>query len=222
MGEFITFMDSDDWAHPQRLELQSRLLRKNRDVVAVIHNYFRINGDGKIEVVGGKVTKLSCISLMIKSEVHREIGFFDSLRVGADSEFIERIQAYYGNNSLVKENLISNLMLSSEKSLTGGEGRFAITWRGLTGPRLQNRGSWMAWHRKIRHISSSGFLEYPLLSRPYIAPTSMLASSLQIKKDRVPPPQTKHELRTEIAQVRKYTRVYAQTHVYNNSESMGS
>ncbi|HIG19361.1 MAG TPA: glycosyltransferase [Candidatus Poseidoniales archaeon] len=186
MGEFITFMDSDDWAHPQRLEFQSRTLQKNGDAVAVIHNYLRINEDGNIAVVSGRVEKLSCISLMIKSEVHSEIGFFDSLRVGADSEFIERIQAYYGENSLVKENLISNLMLSSEKTLTGG-GKFAITWRGLTGPRLQNRGSWMAWHRKIREGSSSAFLEYPLLSRPYIAPVSMLASS-------PPPAKRKHEL----------------------------
>ena len=181
MGDFITFMDSDDWAHPQRLEFQSRTLQKNEDAVAVIHNYLRINEDGNIVVVSGKVEKLSCISLMIKSEVHSEIGFFDSLRVGADSEFIERIQAYYGESSLVKENLISNLMLGSEKTLTGG-GEFAITWRGLTGPRLQNRGSWMAWHRRIRDGSTSAFLEHPLLSRKYNAPVSMLASPPSLAK----------------------------------------
>ena len=180
MGEFITFMDSDDWAHPQRLEYQFRTLQENEDAVAVIHNYFRITEDGNIVVVGGRVEKLACISLMIKSKVHREIGFFDCLRVGADSEFIERIQAHYGVNSLVKQKFISTFSLSSIKSLSGG-GEFAITWRGLTGPRLQNRGSWMAWHRKIREGLSSGYVDYPLRSRPYMAPTNILASSLQVK-----------------------------------------
>ena len=39
---------------------------------------------------------MACISLLIRREVIEEIGFFDSLRVGADTEYIERIEANYG------------------------------------------------------------------------------------------------------------------------------
>ncbi|MCH1540256.1 MAG: glycosyltransferase [Candidatus Poseidonia sp.] len=173
-GELITFMDSDDWSHPQRLERQFKTLQKNSDAVAVINNYFRVSEDGKITIVNGKVMRLSCISLMIKAEVRHKIGYFDSLRVGADSEFIERIQAYYGYTSLVKEETLGLISSYSTESLTGG-GDFAITWRGITGPRLENRSSWMAWHRTIQKGSDSAFVEYPLLSRPYIAPMIMLA-----------------------------------------------
>jgi glycosyltransferase involved in cell wall biosynthesis len=173
-GELITFMDSDDWSHPQRLEYQFKTLQKNTDAVAVINNYFRVDENGKITIVNGKVMRLSCISLMIKAEVNHRIGYFDSLRVGADSEFIERIQAYYGYNSLVNEETVGIISTHSTKSLTGG-GAFAITWRGITGPRLENRSSWMAWHRTIQKGSNLAFVEYPLHSRPYIAPMSMLA-----------------------------------------------
>ena len=173
-GEYVTFMDSDDWSHPQRLERQLNEFEKTDDAVGVINNYFRVNLEGNIVIISGKVLRQSCISLMIKAEVIDEIGFFDSLRVGADSEYIERIQAFFGYNALVKMDSLAIISNYSDSSLTGG-GDFAITWRGITGARLINRNSWQIWHKKLRKGSKMAYVGFPLLTRPYDAPKSMLA-----------------------------------------------
>ncbi|MBJ24374.1 MAG: hypothetical protein CMB64_06865 [Euryarchaeota archaeon] len=94
--------------------------------------------------------------------------------MGADSEYLERIQAFFGYKSLIKNETLTIISNFSDASLTGG-GDFAITWRGITGPRLENRKSWEMWHRTIRKGSNMAFVEFPLRSRPYVAPNSMLA-----------------------------------------------
>lgn len=172
-GEYITFMDSDDWAHPQRIEFQVNCLEKKEHAMATINDYCRITQSGDILIQSGIGIKLSCISLMIRRKVFAEIGFFDSLRVGADSEFIERIQAYYGNEALHHQHALTNFMLSSTDSLSGG-GKFAIGWRGITGPRLRNRGRWMEWHNKIRTGNAQPYVEQSPLSRPYTCDPEML------------------------------------------------
>ena len=65
-GEFITFMDSDDWTHPQRLERQISVLKSNIDITAVWHKCFRIDENGSIRFRGYGAIRNSCISLMCK------------------------------------------------------------------------------------------------------------------------------------------------------------
>ena len=62
---------------------------------------------------------MACISLLIRREVIDEIGFFDSLRVGADTEYIERIEAYYGKERRLAR-IPSMFMMLHSSSLTGG------------------------------------------------------------------------------------------------------
>ena len=96
-GEFIGFMDSDDYCHAQRIEFQVASLDAHPKVMGVTHDYFRIDESSDIEFRGIGALRMACISLLIRREVVDEIGFFDSLRVGADTEYIERIEANYGN-----------------------------------------------------------------------------------------------------------------------------
>jgi len=181
-GEFITFMDSDDWCHPQRLQRQVETLLTQKDAVSTIHDYFRIESDSSIPFRNGIAVRMACISLMIRAEVHQKIGFFDCLRVGADSEYIERIIAVYGENSLVREKIPSMFMTQHTASLTGG-GKFHISWRSITGNRFFNRGSWMNWHRKVANGESIGYLAHPQRVREFEAPVAMLASNIHWKPE---------------------------------------
>ena len=177
-GEFIAFMDSDDWTHPERLERQISVLKSNNETRAVWHNCFRIDENGNIRFRGKGAVRKSCISLMCKSKTFSDIGFFDSLRVGADTEFIERIGAFYGEDSIVLDPLPTMFMLQHTSSLTGG-GSFHISWRSISGFRLKHHSEFRQWHRKIKHGNNSPFVSDILRVRPFTAPEEMLAGGLQ-------------------------------------------
>ena len=51
----------------------------------------------------------------VQEGVFSEIGFFDSLRVGADTEFIERIGAFYGEDSIVLDSLAYDVHATAYK-----------------------------------------------------------------------------------------------------------
>jgi len=173
-GDYIAFMDSDDWTHPQRIERQISSLKSIPNSKAVWHKYFRIDENGNIIFRGKGAIRNACISLLGKKEVFEEIGFFDSLRVGADTEFIERIQAYFGKDALIEDPIPSMFMLQHTNSLTGG-GKFHISWRSITDYRLAHHSSFREWHRKISNGGESPYVSRILRIRPFNAPNEMLA-----------------------------------------------
>lgn len=171
-GDFIGFMDSDDYSHAQRIELQVASLDEHPEVMGVTHDYFRIDESSDIEFRGIGALRMACISLLIRREVVDEIGFFDSLRVGADTEYIERIEASYGKERRLRLRIPSMFMMLHARSLTGG-GPFHISWRSVTGHRLQHHRSFRAWHRKIKSGMVSSFVPRKIHVRPFEAPDEM-------------------------------------------------
>ena len=180
-GEYIAFMDSDDWTHPQRIERQLSAIQAT-PYRAVCHSYFRVNEFGDIFYKGVGAIRLACISLFAKRSVFEKIGFFDSMRVGADTEFIERIKATFGDDSVLHDPIPSMFMLNHSTSLTGG-GRFQISWRSITGPRLEHHSSFKAWHKKIRHQDWTPYVAHPLRVRPYEIPAEMISGDIHWTKE---------------------------------------
>ena len=173
-GDYIAFMDSDDWTHPQRIERQIDALKSEPGSKAVWNKYFRIDENGDIIFRGKGALRNACISLLCKKEVFKEIGFFDSLKVGADTEFVERIQAHFGKDALIEDPIPSMFMLQHSSSLTGG-GKFHISWRSITDYRLAHHSSFRQWHRKISNGGESPYVSRILRIRPFNAPNEMLA-----------------------------------------------
>ena len=171
-GEFIGFMDSDDYCHAQRIEFQVASLHEHPEAMGVTHDYFRIDESSDIEFRGIGALRMACISLLIRREVVDEIGFFDSLRVGADTEYIERIEANYGKERRLRLRIPSMFMMLHSSSLTGG-GPFHISWRSVTGHRLQHHRSFRAWHRKIKAGMADSFVPRKIHVRPFEAPDEM-------------------------------------------------
>lgn len=171
-GDFIGFMDSDDYCHAQRIEFQMSSMEEHPSVMGITHDYFRIDESSDIEFRGIGALRMACISLLIRREVMHDIGFFDSLRVGADTEYIERIEAKYGQERRLRLRIPSMFMMLHTKSLTGG-GPFHISWRSVTGHRLQHHSSFRAWHKKIRSGNSEGYLPRHIFVRPFEAPDEM-------------------------------------------------
>lgn len=180
-GEFIGFMDSDDYCHAQRIEFQVASLDAHPKVMGVTHDYFRIDESSDIEFRGIGALRMACISLLIRREVVDEIGFFDSLRVGADTEYIERIEANYGKDRRLRLRIPSMFMMLHSSSLTGG-GPFHISWRSVTGHRLQHHRSFRAWHRKIKAGMSDSFVPRKIHVRPFEAPDEMKSKNYAWKE----------------------------------------
>lgn len=179
-GDFIGFMDSDDYCHAQRIEFQMSSLDQHPEVMGVTHDYFRIDESSDVEFRGIGALRMACISLLIRREVIDTIGFFDSLRVGADTEFIERIEAYYGGERRLRLRIPSMFMMLHSSSLTGG-GPFHISWRSVTGHRLQHHRSFRAWHKKIKARTESPFVPRKIRTRPFEAPDEMKSIHYQWK-----------------------------------------
>ena len=164
-GEFIGFMDSDDYCHAQRIEFQVASLDAHPEVMGVTHDYFRIDESSDIEFRGIGALRMACISLLIRREVVDEIGFFDSLRVGADTEYIERIEANWKGAEITSQGTIHVHDVAFQFADRGRPVSYA--WRSVTGHRLQHHRSFRAWHRKIKAGMADSFVPRKIHVRPF-------------------------------------------------------
>lgn len=104
-GEFVTLHDADDWSHPMKIETQVRFLEANASVMGCTSEQARCQGDlsfGKLRGGGGFIVFNTSSFLWRRKQVHEAIGYWDSVRFGADNEFIRRMQVVFGKASFQK------------------------------------------------------------------------------------------------------------------------
>lgn len=124
-GVFVTCQDSDDWAHPQKIERCVNALMADEGAIATAVQHIRYDPKRGFRGLGGYI-RPDASSLMYRRErVLETIGFYDSVRVGGDSEFQFRLERTFGRSAIKQLNDMLSLVLWSETSLSGG-GKFAI------------------------------------------------------------------------------------------------
>ena len=173
-GDYIAFMDSDDYSHPQRIEMALSKLSGNVELCAITQDHIRIDESSNIEFRGIGAIRMAAISLVIKTSVVDSIGFFDSLRVGADSEYIKRISLFFGEDSIHHQPLTTLFVTLHSTSLSGG-GRFMIGWRSLTGPRLANHIAYSIWHKQNKNNLANLYVPAKVSKRAYAVPKELHA-----------------------------------------------
>lgn len=148
-GEYVTILDSDDVDSLDKIEKQTKILSENPQILCVTCLYERENY---------KIS-LGYPSMLWKKEVFTEIGFYDSVKMGADSEFYERFLRVFGRPSVYHIKEVLQRGVRRENGLTS-----------LIPERSEVRNKYVdnfkEWHRKIEkpHIS------FPLKTRPFSAP----------------------------------------------------
>ena len=178
-GRFVTGHDSDDIAFPNRLELQLRSLASHPGAKATIGYMLRMSTDGKFaptqrrpKLTFDGFSKLCQISMMCETKTLRgRFGAWDSVRFGADSELIERMEAVLGDE-FVRDKRVVMLCQDRAGSLTNDPE--TGTMGGLSPERRSYTKSYKAWHASARPQE----LKLPLLHHPrkFAAPDKMVVS----------------------------------------------
>ena len=185
-GEWITGHDADDWAHPQRLS-RHHDDSSQRDALASITCMLRVDQSGYISKLGGissfsmdGVARVASISCLFHGDTLRKrIGFWDSVRFGADSEMIARTQSLIGDKFHALE-AISMICLDAEDSLTNHplHGIHANNGK-LSNSRATYKDSWSTWIKS--RSSRDVYLPLVQKNRRYTAVPEMIVPLEHIK-----------------------------------------
>jgi hypothetical protein len=158
-GDFITFQDSDDWSHPRRIEAQIAAFGAGENVMATYAKAVRLPSDlffTGADSIPWRETNAS--SLMFRYCVFEELGYFDSVRKAADSEYFSRINSYYKNKSNVAPiRLCSEAHLSIVRISQDSLSRSEIRTNWMHPVRIHYRDSFYEWHKSC---SSKGITPY--------------------------------------------------------------
>lgn len=118
-SEYVAFQDADDWSHPERLLRAINWLRADRQCVAVTSRYVRLGEDGLFHSPSvWPIRQWSPNTLVMRrTEVIDRIGGFDPVKVGADTDFFERLRSTFGDQRIKFQNEVLLLAMSLPTSL---------------------------------------------------------------------------------------------------------
>ncbi|MFI2810121.1 glycosyltransferase [Microbulbifer sp. JSM ZJ756] len=119
-GNFVTVVDSDDWSHPQKIQLQVESLIENPNLVANVACWIRTTENLDAIRRGNPFYKhLNISSLMFrKNEVLPFLGGWDAVKFGADGEFYKRLIRMFGRDRVQELDAVTSLGRVEERSLT--------------------------------------------------------------------------------------------------------
>jgi len=144
-GEYITFHDSDDWAHPERIERQMRPLLKDATVVGTHSSCIRATPDFVFQRLGFTAfRRLNASSHLFRRSVLHHLGGFDRVRKGADTEFHFRLEAAFPGRSVRIWDPLAFIRLN-DSSLSRSD--FLPGW--WRPDRAEYRDAMLFWHQAI-------------------------------------------------------------------------
>ncbi len=170
-GDFVTCNDADDWSHPEKIEIQAKHLIQNSNFLANVSRWARVTNDLKFYRRGnpGFYIQLNISSLMFRrGPLMKALGYWDSVRFGADTELFNRIKKVFGKDA-IEENTLGLLSFAryTEYSLTENK-KFGYPGFPM-GARSEYRESYLHYHG----LANKLHYEFPMKSRPFPAPGVM-------------------------------------------------
>ncbi|AJP70605.1 hypothetical protein TS85_00330 [Sphingomonas hengshuiensis] len=167
-GEFITCHDSDDWSHPRKIEHQMETLARS-DAPACSSQWVRASLDLEFLLFSGSgfLSYENPSSLLYRRDAIRDrVGFYDSVRTGADSEMKHRIETVFGKSVVEASEVPLAFGLVHDGALTAN-----TLGRGWFSPeRRFYRSAWRAWHDRIAEGSDDPYLPLETLPRRFEVP----------------------------------------------------
>lgn len=146
-GEFLTCQDSDDFAHPQKIERQVLPLIDHPELIATTSHWLRLDERGRFYArqYYPFLRQNPASPLFRRQRVEQEIGLWHLVRTGADSEFWHRLKLYYGDDRImaIKEPLT---IASHRADSLMNAGDFGVHDKASALRRLDYWEAWNLWH----------------------------------------------------------------------------
>lgn len=159
-GEFITMLDSDDFYEKDKIEKQIKEFIKDENLLLVSCSAQREN----------EKASLGYPSMMWKKEVFDNMGFYDSVRIGADAEIFDRFIKIYGYKNYKHINEVLYFCPKRRKE-------------GLTTKipeKSKIRKEYVNYYKEYHQKSKNLKIEFPSIKRNFPAPEEITI------KDQVP------------------------------------
>lgn len=164
-GEYISRVDSDDRLDPRMLSINVQILDKFPQFV-VCQSYAKRENEQK---------RYGEVTMFYRKSIIKEIGYYDSVRFGADAEFFGRVYRVYSQMRMAKHPEILYYAKRRKDSLTTSP-QTGINAKSKNGKfiRFEYEANFRAWFRKV----GRPYMPYPLLERPFPVNDIMKPSSL--------------------------------------------
>ncbi|MEE6289009.1 glycosyltransferase family 2 protein [Georgenia sp. MJ173] len=154
-GDFFTCLDSDDWAHPQRLELGVRPMLEDESLVATRSLGVRATELMELGRVGYGGRFKAASSLMVRTfPVVSRVGFFDPVRKAADNEYALRVEAAFDGRVVDVPRHALTVLLADAASLSASD--YSSGWRHPA--RAEYLESYSTWHKRVQWRQAAMFL----------------------------------------------------------------
>jgi hypothetical protein len=174
-GACLTVHDADDWSHPQKLELQWQSLQDNPLWLACNSHWVRCTPKlvfSRWRMEEGWVYR-NTSSLLFRRKVFDTLGYWDNVRVEADTEYYDRIRAVFGPNSTGE--VLPGVPLAFGRvvptALTVMPRTHLATQ--FSGVRADYRKAAFAWHKQAGQPADLYLAQHPE-HRPFQAPLDIL------------------------------------------------
>ncbi len=152
-GQFITILGSDDEFVKTKLAKQISILIKRKNIIAASSYFTR---DGHLR------NRTYPVTLMFRRLVIKRMGYFDSVRFGADGEFLRRL---YKRFSKSRVHLIREVLYVSHSRPNS---LYTSKVTGFnTKPRSQYSHASARWQNRFKFNKKKLFMPYPLKKRPF-------------------------------------------------------
>lgn len=176
-GDFITTHDSDDWSHPQKIQIQVQNLQSNPRRIGVLTYWIRCRNNLEFTQnwrLNSELIHWSHSSFLFRSHVLDIVGGWDPVMIGGDTEFIWRIERTFGAWSVKKihKNVPFSFALDEETSLTRTKATHVKTIH--YGLRHMYREACAWWHRSRSKKELSVVETSDIGERMFPAPERML------------------------------------------------
>lgn len=154
-GDFAIVIDSDDWWHPQTLELLAAPLLEQPGLMATRAEGVRLTPDLLLTRTGYRPRKPSAPTVLYRlPEVLTRMGFYDPTRKGSDNEHALRMEAAFGVKVL---DIPETTTLLRGDGVTLSSEEFGNGWRHQA--RHQYKTLYASWHAEIARSHVSPYVD---------------------------------------------------------------
>ena len=186
-GDYLTVHDADDWAFPTRIaqQLQALLQPKAPGLAVSMGRTLRCDMNGRFTrfqpldwvTLDGALRLCFPSPLFDRAYFEQKLGAWDSARIGADAEILQRIRRFDPTALHILDTPVM-LQLDLQDSLT----RHAETHndeRGEAPARTAYRQAWTAWHAAQTNMPK---LQFPQKSRAFAVPDRLQAHTAGVSE----------------------------------------